>query len=70
MNKVQAAIQQDLVKQGVKCVLCKVCRVYCTRKAVYVVQGLQCVLYRVCKVNFTSKTNVNQEDLNVTSELI
>ena len=29
-NQVQAANQQDLVLQGVKCVLCKGCSVYCT----------------------------------------
>ena len=56
-NPVWSAYLQDFVLLGVKCVLNKVCSVYCTsaqsvlyKVAVCIVQGVQCVLYRVCNV--------------------
>ena len=45
--------QFSLVVQGERCVLYKVCSVYCKRCAVYIVQGVQCVLYKVCSVYWT-----------------
>ena len=59
-NQVQAANQQELVVQGVKCVLCKACSVYCTsvlyvvfkvcsmscaRHAAYIIRGVKCEFY-------------------------
>ena len=60
IHQVWAAYQQDLVVQGVKCVLYKVwsvyctsvpcvlykvCRLYCTRCTVCIIQGVQCEFY-------------------------
>ena len=42
-NQVLAAYQQDLVVQGVKCVLYKVLSVYCTSLP-YIVHGMQSLL--------------------------
>ena len=75
-NRVQAACQQDLIVQGVKCVLYKVwsvlykvwsvlykeCRLYCTSCTMCVIHGVQCV--------FTSKPSDNKEDLDIKSDLI
>ena len=45
LNRVQAANQQDLVVQGVKCILCKACSAYCT--------SVPCVMFKVCSIYCT-----------------
>ena len=74
-NRVQAADQQDLIVQCVKCVLYKsgvcisqVLRVYCTRCEDCIVQGVDCVLYRVFSVYFISKSSVNKVDFDIKSD--
>ena len=77
-NRVQAANQQDLVLQGLKCVSCKTCSVYCTsvcrvhcwRCAMCIVQGVQCVIYRVCIENFTLKSSVNNWRFQIQDNLL
>ena len=77
INWVQAAYQQNLIVQCVKCVLYKVLSVYCpcvlcllykvcrlcfTRCTLCIIQGVQC--------KFTSKQGINKEDFDIKSDLI
>ena len=44
-NQVQAAYQEDLAVQGVKCLMYKVSSVFCA--------SMPCVLYKVCRLYCT-----------------
>ena len=76
-NRVRPSLhQQDLIVQGVKCVIHMVWSVYCTsvpcvvQCAYCIVQCVQCVLHRVFSVYLTSNYSSNKEDFDIKSNYI